>query len=319
MRSLQKLLFFATGFCVLPGCNGESNSHEHKASVIKITKPYAGQYPIRVVCTTGMVADLVKNVGGSQVTVEQIMGQDVDPHTYKATTADVSKIGGAELILYSGLHLEGKMGDIFERMGRKIPTFAVAEYLDRTSVLENEEKAHDPHVWFDVSLWSQTAGVTRDVLVQFDPKNAETYRSRAAVYQADLAKLHDYAKSQIATIPRAQRVLVTSHDAFKYFGRAYDIEVKGIQGISTESEASVKDIADLVAFITQRKVKAVFVETSVNPRNMESLREGCKANGHQVAIGGELFSDAMGQDGTPTGTYVGMVKHNVDTIVQALK
>ena len=322
MNILKSCLCLLAGLGLLiAGCEGNGKNHaDHKGvPTIKIAKPFGGQYPIRAVCTTGMVADLVKNVGGALVEVDQILGADVDPHTYKATTADVSKIGKADVIFYNGLHLEGKMGDIFERMARKIPAFGVAEYLDRKKVLEDDEKAHDPHVWFDVSLWSEAAGVVRDVLVQFDPKNAETYKIRTRDYQKELAKLHDDAKKEIATIPREQRVLITSHDAFQYFGRAYDIEVKGIQGISTEAEASVKDISNLVAFLSKRKVKAVFVETSVNQRNMLSLLEGCKANGHNVVLGGELFSDAMGQAGTQEATYIGMVKHNVDTIVKALR
>jgi len=302
---------------VLCGCDGNSNGKREHGVILN--KTYAGAYPIKAVATTGMVADLVRHVGGERVAVEQLLAADVDPHTYKATSGDVSKIGGADIVFYSGLHLEGKMGEVFERMGRRIPTIGVAEHLDTKQVLENEEKAHDPHVWFDVSLWSQAAGVVRDALAKFDPPHAAEYQARAEAYRAELAKLHVYARDRLATIPKEQRVLVTSHDAFRYFGRAYAIEVKGIQGISTESEASVKDIAELVKFISQRKVKAVFVETSVNQRNMLSLLEGCKANGHELVIGGELFSDAMGKAGTPEGTYVGMIRHNVDTIVQALK
>ncbi|MCI0637753.1 MAG: zinc ABC transporter substrate-binding protein [Gemmataceae bacterium] len=306
------------GVPLLAGC-GDSTRAAHEKKTIQIEKPYAGSHPINAVCTTGMVADLVRHVGGPHVTVQQILGADIDPHTYKATTADTRLISQADVILYSGLHLEGKMGEIFERMSRKIPTFAVAEYLDNSLILEDEDKAHDPHVWFDVSLWSQAVGIVRDVLVKFDPKNAADYTDRAEKYQVRLAKLHDWAKKEIATIPKEQRVLITSHDAFQYFGAAYDVEVKGIQGISTDAEASVKDIRDLVQFITKRNVKAVFVETSVNPRNMRSLIEGCEASGHKVLEGGELFSDAMGPENTPTGNYIGMIEHNVNTIVRALK
>lgn len=304
----------------LSGCGGEAGSHSHpEARTIKIRKPFAGQYPIKALGTTGMVADLVRNVAGSHVKVDQLLAADVDPHTYKPTTADVSKIGQADLVIYSGLHLEGKMGEIFERMGRKIPTFPVAEFLTPEDILEDQDKAHDPHVWFDVALWSKTAGVVREIMEKFDPNHAKEYAANTEKYQAELARLHQYAREQIGTIPSGQRVLITSHDAFRYFGKAYGIEVQGIQGISTESEASVKDISNLVDFICRRQVKAVFVETSVNQRNMKSLIEGCQARNHQVVIGGELFSDAMGKEGTPEGTYVGMIKHNVDTIVNALK
>ncbi|HYT95239.1 MAG TPA: zinc ABC transporter substrate-binding protein [Gemmataceae bacterium] len=273
----------------------------------------------KVVCTTGMVADFVRNIGGVRVRVTQLMGEGVDPHRYKASIGDVHKLNGADIVFYSGLHLEGKMGDIFERTAARRPTYAVAEGIDTKYRLQDEQRATDPHLWFDVSLWSQGASVVRDALMKFDPANASEYKARADAYQAELAKLHEYARAQLALIPKDRRVLVTAHDAFQYFGRAYDIEVKGIQGISTETEAGLKDINDLVEFIVQRKVKAVFVETSVNERNMRALLEGCQAKGHQVVIGGELFSDAMGKDGTPEGTYVGMVRHNVDTIVKALK
>ena len=299
------------------GCNN-SNAQIGKKS-LTVSKVFAGQHPIRVVATTGMVADLVKSVGGERVAVEQLMGQGVDPHLYKASVGDLRKLEAADVIFYSGLHLEGKMGEIFEGLAKKRPTFAVAEHIENLPLLEDEDQAHDPHIWFDVSLWSKAAGVVRDVLKQFDPPNANEYQTRTDNYQRELSKLHDYAKTQIATIAKERRVLVTAHDAFRYFGRAYDIEVKGIQGVSTEAEASVKDVNDLVSFLVERKIKAVFVETSVNPRNIQALIQGCKSRGHMVAVGGELFSDAMGKEGTAEGTYLGMVKHNVDTIVRALK
>ena len=200
-----------------------------------------------------------------------------------------------------------------------MPCVGVADRLDPKDVLHTQEKIPDPHVWFDVALWSRCAGAVRDVLSEFDPTHAEDYRTQAAAYQAELAKLDAEARDRIGAIAKERRVLVTSHDAFRYFGRAYHIEVKGIQGISTEAEASVKDINDLVRFIIDRKVKAVFVETSVNQRTMQALLEGCRAGGHEVVLGGELFSDAMGKAGTPEGTYVGMVRHNVETIVKALR
>jgi manganese/zinc/iron transport system substrate-binding protein len=304
---------------VLTGCSGgDGNGKKWTRGPVVVDRQHQGGYPIKAVCTTGMVADLVQRVGGDRVAVTALMGADVDPHTYKAATGDVARINGADVIFYSGLHLEGKMTDIFERSARKRPTFAVAEYLQE-SALRITGEAADPHVWFDVALWARVAEVVTQVLEKYDPTNAAEYRKRGQEYQEELTRLHAYAKEQIATIPKERRVLITSHDAFHYFGRAYDLEVRGIQGISTDAEASVKDINDLVDFIVSRKVKAVFVETSVNKRNMEALRQGCQARGHEVAIGGELFSDAMGPAGTATGNYVGMVRHNVDTIVGALK
>ena len=301
------------------GCSRPAGSDAEGPHSVTVPHTYSGKYPIRAVATTGMVADLVRNVGGDRVAVEQLFGQDVDPHLYKPTPADVSKLGSAEAIFYSGLHLEGKMNELFERLSRKTAVFGVADRLDRAKILKDEDGHADPHVWFDVSLWSEAAGVVGDALAVYDPANASAYKERAAAYRAQLAKLHEEAREKIATVPKERRVLITSHDAFEYLGRAYDIEVRGIQGISTEAEASVRDINALVEFLSKRKVKAVFVESSVNQRNMLSLVEGCKRAGHAVVVGGELFSDAMGAEGTPEGTYVGMVRHNVDTLVKALK
>lgn len=309
---------FLGAIILLAGCSAPSETSGDKERA-KDHK-FAGQHPIKIVCTTGMVADLARNVGGKHVEVKALMGAGVDPHLYKASPGDMSLMSNADVVLYSGWHLEGKMTEVFDTIAREKPAVAVAEKgIPHDQILEADGGAHDPHVWFDVSLWSQAAGAVRDVLVGFDPANASDYQANAAEYQERLAKLHLEAKESIATIPQDQRVMVTAHDAFRYFGRAYDIEVRGIQGISTDSEAGVKQINDLVAFLTKRKIKAVFVETSVSDQNIRSLLEGSAASGHKVVIGGELFSDAMGKDGTPEGTYEGMVRHNVNTIVKALK
>jgi manganese/zinc/iron transport system substrate-binding protein len=265
-----------------------------------------------------MVADLVRNVGGERVRVRPLMGEGVDPHTYKASPNDVVAIGSADIVFYSGLHLEGKMAEMLARQNRKKPTIAVAEHLNPEDVLE-DGGAYDPHVWFDVSLWSRCAGVVADALCAFDPSGETLYRANEKAYRGRLAKLHEWVKSELATVPNERRVLVTAHDAFRYFGRAYGIEVRGIQGISTESEAGVKQVNELVRFLVERKIKAIFVESSVSERNVKALVEGCAARGHEVRIGGELFSDAMGKEGTPDGTYEGMVRHNVRVIVAALR
>jgi len=225
----------------------------------------------------------------------------------------------ADVIFYSGLHLEGKMGDILERMDRRKPTAALAEGVPRDRLIETTGGTVDPHLWFDVALWSETIEVARSVLEELDPEHADDYASNAAAYRAALEALDEEVRERITEIPEPQRVLVTAHDAFGYFGRAYGIEVRGIQGISTESEASVRQINELVDLLVSRRIKAVFVESSVSDRNVEALVEGCRARGHEVRIGGQLFSDAMGNPGTPEGTYVGMVRHNVETIVQSLK
>jgi manganese/zinc/iron transport system substrate-binding protein len=289
-----------SGLLLLPGCAGRVKGPD-------------------IVCTTGMVADVVRNVVGERYTVGQLMGEGVDPHLYESTPGDARQLDEAKLIFYSGLHLEGKMGDLFRDMRKRKPTCAIAERIEDKLVLKNDEGRPDPHVWFDVELWSTTVDVVRDAMVEYDPAHADEYRANAKTYKKKLADLHEYAKKELAKIPKERRVLVTAHDAFHYFGRAYNIEVKAIQGISTEDEAAVKRINDLVRFITERKIKAVFVESSVPDKNLKALVEGCARRDHEVEIGGVLFSDAMGKEGTPEGTYEGMVRHNVDTIVKALR
>jgi manganese/zinc/iron transport system substrate-binding protein len=280
---------------------------------------FAGKHPIRIVCTTGMVADLARNVGGDHVKVTALMKAGVDPHLYQASPGDVGLLSGSDMVFYSGLHLEGRMTDLLENMANQKPSVAVATAIPEDRVLHDENGAHDPHLWFDVSLWSQATNAVRDALVAFDPAHADDYRANAEEYRQRLGKLHEETSAAIATIPEDHRVMVTAHDAFQYFGKAYKIDVRGIQGISTDSEAGVKQINDLVSFLVDRKIKAVFVETSVSDQNVRSLLEGCAARGHTVKIGGELFSDAMGAEGTSEGTYEGMIKHNVETIAKALK
>jgi manganese/zinc/iron transport system substrate-binding protein len=223
-------------------------------------------------------------------------------------------------VLYHGLHLEGKMGDALEQLGRTNRVVEVGAAIDATRLLSPTDAAGhpDPHVWFDVALWSATIGPVREALATLDPAGAATFTTNAEEYAKVLADLDAYAKRSIASIPADRRVLVSAHDAFGYFGRAYGIEVLAIQGISTDSEASLKDINALVDLLVARKVPAVFVESSVPPKTVEALVEGCRSRGHALIIGGELFSDAMGKEGTPEGTYVGMVLHNVDAITRAL-
>lgn len=302
------------------GCNGSSDVGGRGAAGAKHEPAkFAGEYPIHAVATTGMVADLAKRVGGERINVLQLMGEGVDPHLYKASPGDVSQLSRADIIFYSGLHLEGKMADVLEHLGREKPTVAVAEAIAKDKLLQVGEHLYDPHVWFDVSLWRQTIDAIESALAEFDPPHKDEYRKRAEAYRAELTELHEECRRRIGQIPAERRVLVTAHDAFHYFGRAYDLEVKAIQGISTQAEAGIKQINDLVEFISRRGVKAVFVETSVSERNIEALVEGCRARGHEVEIGGQLFSDAMGQPGTPEGTYAGMVRHNVEAMVKALE
>lgn len=273
-----------------------------------------------VVATTGMIADVARNIAGPHAEVRALMGEGVDPHLYKPSPGDVRLLDQADLVLYNGLHLEGRMSDMLETLGRRRAAAAVAEVIDPAKLRSPPEfeGQHDPHVWFDVSLWSQAAGAIRDALIRVDPANGDAYRAAATKYVAQLSDLDAEVRTEIGKIPEQRRVLVTAHDAFGYFGRAYDIEVLAIQGISTDSEAGLKDINALVDTLIARSIPAVFIESSVPRKTIDALIEGARARGHTVVIGGELYSDAMGADGTEDGTYIGMVRHNVRTIVSGL-
>ncbi len=275
---------------------------------------------IRVVTTVGMITDIVETVGGERLKVTGLMGPGVDPHLYKASERDVIRLAEADLVFYNGLHLEAKLVDVFERMGGRVKTVAVTDQIDRAVLLAHEdyENAYDPHVWFDVTLWMQAVEQVRDTLIEVDPSSANLYRANAEAYLAELVELDDYVRAQAERVPAEQRVLITAHDAFKYFGQAYGFEVRGLQGISTATEAGTGDVQDLARFIAEREIPAIFVESSVPLRSVEAVKAAVRARGFQVDIGGELFSDAMGSRGTPEGTYVGMVRHNIDTIVSAL-
>ncbi|QJE73805.1 zinc ABC transporter solute-binding protein [Aerophototrophica crusticola] len=277
--------------------------------------------PAKVLTTTAQVAELVRAVAGDRAVVENLLGEGIDPHTYKLTRSDVARLMGAEAVFYNGLLLEGKMTDALERVGKTgRPSVAVAEGIGKDSLLTPAgfEGEPDPHVWMDVSLWRRGLEVVRDALSSFRPADAATFKVNADAYAKELERLHGYAADVLASVPQERRVLVTAHDAFNYLGRAYAVEVVGIQGISTESEAGLRRIEELVAMLVDRKVPAVFVETSVTDRNVRALVEGAAARGHKVVIGGSLFSDAMGAPGTYEGSYVGMIDHNVTTIARAL-
>lgn len=280
-----------------------------------------GNSKINIVATTGMIADVVRNIGKDSVTVNALMGPGVDPHLYKATQGDLGRLRGADVIFYNGLHLEGKMGEVFEKLERIKTVVPVARGIETNMLIDNPifQGSHDPHIWFDVSMWISTIQEVTSTLVKADPESKVYYEQNALTYEKKLKDLHDWVTVEIQKIPKDKRLMVTAHDAFSYFGRAYDIEVRGLQGISTLSEFGLKDRVDLVNFIVGRKVKAVFVETSVSEKNINAIVEGCRQKGHNVVVGGNLFSDAMGADGTPAGNYIGMVKANVNTIVGALR
>lgn len=278
-----------------------------------------GDKKIQIVATTGMIADMVANIGGDLVEVEGLMGPGVDPHLYKATQGDMVKLDGADMIFYNGLHLEGKMQDILEKMEKKKPVVAVSKNIEKDKLHTVDGHAVDPHIWFDVRLWMETLDVVRDSLIAEDKANKEIYEENYHTYKEELRKLDQYATEQLSGIPEDQRVLITAHDAFTYFGEAYGLEVRGLQGISTLSEYGSKDVSELRDYIVAKKIKAIFVESSVPKKAIQAVIEGAERKGHTVKIGGELFSDAMGESGTDEGTYIGMVRHNVDTITKALK
>jgi manganese/zinc/iron transport system substrate-binding protein len=276
---------------------------------------------LKIVTTTGMIKDAVEHVLGDKAEVIALMGPGVDPHLYKATQGDLQKLTDADIIFYNGLHLEGKMGEVLEKLGKTRPVIAVASRIKEEDLraVPGFQGTHDPHIWFDVKLWQNAVLAVSDFMKQHDVPNAELYDANGKKYITQLDSLHEAVKTSILEIPKDQRVLITAHDAFGYFGDAYAVEVKGLQGISTVSEFGLKDVTELVNFIISRKIKAIFIETSVSQRSIEAVREGCQQKNWDVKIGGSLYSDAMGPAGTPEGNYIGMVSKNVKTIVDALK
>ncbi|NNE71426.1 MAG: zinc ABC transporter solute-binding protein [Rhodothermales bacterium] len=276
---------------------------------------------IRVVATTSMIAELVREVGGERVEVEGLMGPGVDPHLYKASEGDVARMSRADVIFYNGLHLEGKMAELFEQMGTlRIPTFPLADAVPEDSLLMSEYFTgnYDPHIWFDASLWRLAIFRAAASLASIDSSSAVFYRSNAVRYAQEVMAADRYVKEQLAALPREKRILVTSHDAFGYFGRAYGFEVKGLQGLSTAAEAGTADVAALADFVAENRVPSLFTESSVSPRGIEAVRAAVRARGFEVRMGGTLYGDALGAPGSPAGTYSGMVRSNIDTIIAGL-
>lgn len=285
-----------------------------------MASPGASDKP-SVVATTTIVADVLRRVGGEDVELVSLMGPGIDPHLYKPSAGDVRRMASADIVFYNGLHLEGKMAEVLEQLdGRGTSTVAIASCIPEEQLLVADVASglHDPHVWFDVDLWRNAVDCVRDGLIAFDSGHAESYQRRAAEYSSELAELHEEVTMTLAAIPSERRVLVTAHDAFEYFGRAYGFEVKGLLGVSTTSEAGAADVQALARFVADNGIPAVFVETSVAPRYIEALREAVKARGAEVALGGSLYSDALGDVDTSAETYVGTVRANVEVIVGAL-
>ena len=297
---------------LIMGCGSEQ-------STVSEAEPNRQLGSYKIVCTTGMIADVVRNIVGEHAEVCALIPTGVDPHLYKPTRKDVLTLSDAQLIFYNGLYLEGKMIATLDTMAEADKVVVpLAERAVESAAYIAEGHDTDPHLWMDVALWNQVATSIAQTLGEYDPSHALEFEANLDNYASTLRDLDAYAKTAFASIPADQRVLVTAHDAFNYMGRAYNIEVKGIQGLSTESEAGLKDLENLVSFIVERKLPAVFVESSVADKNVRALVEGAQAQGHQVVIGGTLFSDAMGAEGTDEGTYVGMIEHNVSTITRAL-
>ena len=276
---------------------------------------------VKITTTTNVITDLVENIGGDKVKVTGLMGPGIDPHLYRPSASDVKKLQNADVVFYNGLDLEGKMGDIFVKIGREgTSVWAVSENIPHESLLSlDDTSSFDPHIWWNANLWQEAAKVVAAGLSEHDPANSETYQKNLDEYISNLKELHIESLDKINSIPEEQRVLVTAHDAFQYFGQTYGLEEMAIQGWSTSSEAGIREIQNLADVITEREIKAVFIETSISPATIEALKAAVQDQGHDVVIGGSLFSDAIGEKGTEEGTYVGAFSHNVKTIVEALK
>lgn len=277
--------------------------------------------PLTVVTTTNIVGDTVRQVVGDAADVISLMAPGVDPHLYQASQGDLRRLAQADVIFYNGLNLEGRLSDVLARMGRRTPTYALTEYMSPGELLADDGfgGVYDPHVWFDVSLWVKAVERVRDAMVQVDPARADHYIANAARFIEHLRELDTEVEAAITSIPAERRILVTAHDAFGYLGRRYGIEVVALQGISTESEFGLADVRSLVDLLVERRIGAVFVESSVSPRGIQAVIEGARSRGHAVEVGGQLFSDSLGAADTPEGTYIGMVRHNVRAITAALR
>lgn len=285
-------------------------------------KEKPANHKLQIVTTTTMITDLVKNIGGDKIEVKGLMGAGVDPHLYKASEGDVGKLFNADVIIYNGIHLEGKLEEVFEKMRHQNKkTIAVADAIDKNTLIASEYFAsnYDPHIWFDITNWEIITKYLMHQLSALDTKNAAFYKENGEAYLRKLATLKITISEMINPLPVEKRILVTAHDAFNYFGKAFQFNVVGLQGLSTATEAGVKDVQKMAAFIMEKNVNAIFVESSVPKRTVEALQEAVKSKGFQIEIGGTLFSDALGDSGTIEGTYIGMYKHNVKTIISSLQ
>lgn len=297
---------------LIPGCTSPDEGAD---------QPVSASNPIRIVATTSMIADLVSRVGGETVEVEGLMGPGVDPHLYQASEGDVTALTGADLVFYNGLHLEGKMVEIFEQMqGRGMDVHAVTEGMHHEDLLSSElfSGSHDPHIWFDPGLWQRAAMTVGSILAAHDTLHADAYMDAARDFAGDIDSLAVWARSELSRIPDNNRVLITSHDAFGYFGRAFDLDVRGLQGISTALEAGTADVRELARFVAERRIPSLFMESSISPRGIEAVRAAVRDRGFDVRIGGTLYGDALGPVGSGAETYESMFRSNINTIVAGL-
>lgn len=306
-------ILFAT-LLIFGSCNNQQQTD----------KSTTGESTTKIVATTGIIKDALINIVKDKAEVAALMGPGVDPHAYKATQNDLNLLTNADLIFYNGLHLEGKMQEILEKLGKSKKVVAVAdgiaaEKLRKVFGDDTQQGTHDPHIWFDIVIWTEVVQYINRTMQEVDASNADFYETNTQAYLNELSELQEKVAVQLAMIPDSQRVMVTSHDAFGYFGAAYNIEVKGLQGLSTVTEFGLKDVSNMVDMLTERKIKAVFVESAVPEKSLKAVVEGCQKRGHDLKIGGTLFADAMGEEGTSEGTYIGMMNYNVQTIVEALK
>lgn len=303
---MRRILTLIVLFGFLAGCKNPEKRKDGK---------------LNIVTTTTMITDLVRNIGGDSVRVQGLMGSGVDPHLYKASEGDVSKLTNADVVFYSGLHLEGKLVDVFQKMSRNNDVIALAEVLDKDDLIGSEYfgGSYDPHIWFNIDYWKQITTYLTEQLSKLDPDNADFYQKNKVTFLKRLDALENDVRGTIKTLPKEKRILVTAHDAFSYFGKEYGFEVVGLQGLSTATEAGVQDVQKLAELIIAKKVKAIFVETSVPRRTIEALQKAVQSEGYDVKIGGMLYSDALGTPGTEEGTYIGMFTYNVKTIVESLK
>jgi manganese/zinc/iron transport system substrate-binding protein len=311
VRRRTLLAATASGLLALPACVAAPASGDEAI----------GDRRVRVTTTTNFITDTVTRIGGDRVQVTGLMGPGVDPHLYRASAGDVQALRGADVILYGGLQLEGRMADLFGELAARQPTKAVTDDIPRDQLLAPAPDApeqYDPHVWFDVGLWERVSRTVATTLGMRDPEHADTYRAGLQAYLAELDDVDAYVRQRIGSIPPQHRLLVTSHDAFEYFGRGYGLDVAGIQGISTAAEATTADVERVAELIAARGVPAVFVESSVPPQTIDALVAAAAQRGARVRVGTELFTDAAGEPGTPECTYAGMLRANADRIAAGL-